>query len=339
MPTPSSPSVRLLIVDYLDSYSYNIPAFLHEARHNVTSLSVDIKSFDTLSTSSVASIVSYYHGIVLSAGPGTVELEEDLGKFTPALLSAASSIPIYGICLGFQAICRHFGATIRRLAYPHHGLISDLEDCEGNLLGRRATRYHSLEVGINKQCEEHLEVLAWAKNYGDPNLNSRCVMEIKHRKLPYWGVQYHPESIYSHGCEGTVQEFLHAAQKKSVFAQDYANDTKLSESVDKLEPPDTRSVLWKCVEADTDLLNILSLMQPMHEYVLLDSSSKGQWDILAAAKTSYLFRYSVRRRHMLFKATQDTLGEKISAGETINIDRRYVQSQRSACYRCTRLRR
>lgn len=297
-------------MDYLDSYSYNIPAFLRGASSDATRLSVDVKQYNSLDKASVESISTSYHGVILSAGPGTVELEEDIGAFTPALLSHRPAIPVYGICLGFQAICRHFGCAIRPLPFPHHGLISEILDTEGNPRGRRATRYHSLEVELGQTAQEQLQVLAVAENYDNPGGKS-CIMEVRHRELPFWGVQYHPESVYSSGCRITVQPFLCAAQDRCISSSCMTTKPSIGTYMEDSSVAQLHGtpVAWKCVKIETDLLEVIPIIKRRAtDFVLLDSSSKGRWDILAAADIGSIFQYSVRNQRLSFKSLQTPRG-------------------------------
>ena len=317
--------MRLLIIDYLDSYSYNIPSFLRDAFADTANLVIDVKPYISFTKADVKSVCSSYHGIVLSAGPGTVELDRDIGELTPALLSRRPAIPIYGICLGFQAICKHFGGIIRRLSLPHHGLVSDILHPEGHSLGRQGTRYHSLEVQLSENALQQLEILAIAENYG--NQHDFSIMEVRHRELPFWGVQYHPESIYSSGCDTTVQSFLSAARARHISDSISMNNTINSvHGTDNnlVAPQELKSpVRWKSIEKELDLLDFLpSLNDAATNYVLLGSSSKGEWDILAAAQTAFLFTYSIRRQRMSFKPVR--CSQQSRGGDHENVDRRYV---------------
>lgn len=321
--------MRLLLVDFLDSYSHNIPSFLLRASSDIAHFEIHIELYTSLDRNSIELVAASYRGVILSAGPGTVECEQDLGSFVPALLSYSPAIPVYGICLGFQAICRHFGGTIQRLSSPHHGLVSDMLSLEGVSLGRRATRYHSLEARLDKSATQHLELIAVANNYDNPEATS--AMEVRHRKLPFWGVQYHPESVNSFGCEVTVKPFLLAARSRLLTTRDAIHGTGHADSTNgglgngcaALKYHQQVAVSWKSIDYETDLLDVLPLLQSgSKDYVLLQSSSKGQWDILAAAETASLFRYSVKKQRMTMTSLKTEARGKPGGGQSL--DRRYV---------------
>ena len=295
----ASPIIHLLILDFLDSYTYNLPQFL---RTLDSDLSIDVKPYTALAACDVPSITSQYDGIVLSPGPGTVENPEDLGDFVPALLSHRPAIPIFGVCLGFQAICKHFGASIRKLADPHHGLISEIMTPDGRKLGRRATRYHSLEVVLPEEAREQLEVYGMAGDFFEDKKEG--VMEVRHRTLPFWGVQYHPESVYSVGCEDAVRPFLAAVRQLRDSAKCDRHTSLQQHSAEPSSNPNGHSqkltkepisILWESLPTSADLLNILAATTDDLDFVYLDSGGKGRWSILSYASTARSFRYSLRK--------------------------------------------
>ena len=331
-------SVRILLVDFLDSYSHNIPAFIRRASfHYDLELLFDIKPYNALSELDVPEVVASFDGVVLSPGPGTVDSTDDLGDFAPALLNHRPPVPVFGVCLGYQAICKAFGATIQRLNMPHHGLISDILDHNGKFLGRCATRYHSLEVCMTKKSLQSLFPQAVAANFDDSA--SRTLMEVAHRSLPLWGVQYHPESIYSTGCGIVVQPFLQSTlARSSVFEIPapievgstlpvaHANTDIITNDQLKFGVPDNQSkvthysremgnsfvnniaspqsalfeISWKKIEVEVSLDSLIANQREGEDFVLLDSSTKGNWDILASTKTAQHFRYSLRNQKLKY---------------------------------------
>ena len=296
--------LQILIIDFLDSYTHNIPAFVKEAAKRFSRIQFIIQEYTTLTRHDVIDVCYRYHGIILSPGPGTVDCVEDLGTFVPALLASRSSIPIYGICLGFQAICQAFGGYIKRLSLPHHGLRAELLGPEMQPLNRCGTRYHSLEVVLPKFGSSELRVQAVARNFDDNH--GVCVMEVEHRILPIWGVQYHPESIYSQGCHSTVQPFLNACRKRLSEVNLASNGVVLSPKQGTigavLKAPQVVQVLWDVCSADLDLADLLSEPKAASDFILLDSSSKGEWDILAASSSARLFQYSAGSKTFSFTA-------------------------------------
>ena len=135
-----------------------------------------------------------YDGVLISPGPGTPEaagISIEMIKFC-----AAKKIPLFGVCLGHQAIGVAFGATVSRAPELMHGKTSEIiHNCEGiyaNLPSPfTATRYHSLAIE-RATVPEELQVTG--------ETEGGIVMSVKHKSLPIQGVQFHPESVLTeHG--------------------------------------------------------------------------------------------------------------------------------------------
>jgi para-aminobenzoate synthetase component 2 len=135
-----------------------------------------------------------YDGVLISPGPGTPEsagISIAMIKFC-----AAKKIPLFGVCLGHQAIGVAFGATVSRAPELMHGKTSEIiHNCEGiyaNLPSPfTATRYHSLAIE-RATVPEELQVTG--------ETEGGIVMSVKHKSLPIQGVQFHPESVLTeHG--------------------------------------------------------------------------------------------------------------------------------------------
>ena len=125
---------------------------------------------------------------VLSPGPGE---PRDFGVAETVGACVGRGIPVFGVCLGLQGIAEHFGARLRVLDTPVHGKPSEIEAVGGALfegLPRRYSvgRYHSIYVRRD-EAPHALEVLAWTAD--------GVTMALRHRELPVWAVQFHPESI------------------------------------------------------------------------------------------------------------------------------------------------
>ena len=141
-------------------------------------------------------------GILLSPGPGR---PEEAGVCLP-LLARRPEIPLFGVCLGHQALGASFGATVDRAPVLMHGKTSPVRhDGRGLFQGVpnpfEATRYHSLEVR-EETLPAELEAVAWTDDH------EKTVMAMRHRELPYWGVQFHPESVLTVAGPQLVTNFL-----------------------------------------------------------------------------------------------------------------------------------
>jgi anthranilate synthase/aminodeoxychorismate synthase-like glutamine amidotransferase len=171
---------RLLLVDNYDSFTYNLAHALSTAGARV-----EVARNDAVSVADALA----YDGLVLSPGPGHPAVARDVGV-CDALLRAAPSLPILGVCLGMQAMGHVAGAPVVRAAQPVHGeasLVDLLPDPLWAGLPPRilAGRYHSLAV------QESGLPADWAPLARGDGL----LMAMRHRWRPWWGVQFHPESI------------------------------------------------------------------------------------------------------------------------------------------------
>ena len=174
----------ILMVDNYDSFTYNLVQMLTAAGAEVEVVRNDAESAEAL-------LARRPQGIVLSPGPGR---PEDAGVCLD-LLRRKERVPLLGVCLGHQALGVAFGATVDRAPRLMHVKTSPVRhDDRGIFAGLPnpfdATRYHSLEVKEGTLTAE-LEPLAWA--------DDGTLMGLRHRELPYWGVQFHPESVLT-GC-------------------------------------------------------------------------------------------------------------------------------------------
>lgn len=179
--------MRSLIIDNYDSFTYNIYQLLAE----VNSKKPTIITNNQLSWQEIKDL--NFDNIIISPGPGNPKNIEDFGVCSEVLLKA--NIPILGICLGHQGLGYFYGAKIKRSPEPFHGRISKIYHQQDYIFNNipspfSVVRYHSLM--IDYPLPSDLEIIA--KTEDD------LIMGIKHKYKPFWGVQFHPESIASeHG--------------------------------------------------------------------------------------------------------------------------------------------
>jgi para-aminobenzoate synthetase component 2 len=176
---------RILVVDNYDSFVFNLVQYLQQLGAECTVL-----RNDEIQPSAAA----HYDGVLISPGPGTPEragISVELVKYC-----AAQKIPLFGVCLGHQAIGVAFGATVSQAPELLHGKTSQVIHNGAGVLENlpspfRATRYHSLAVEAPTLPAE-IEVTG--------KTESGVVMSMRHRELPIEGVQFHPESVLTeHG--------------------------------------------------------------------------------------------------------------------------------------------
>jgi anthranilate synthase/aminodeoxychorismate synthase-like glutamine amidotransferase len=183
----------ILMIDNYDSFTYNLVQVLAGAGAEVEVVRNDAASVDALLARRPA-------GIVLSPGPGR---PEDAGVCLE-LLRRRARVPLLGVCLGHQALGAAFGATVDRAPKLMHGKTSPVRHRDLGVFADlpnpfEATRYHSLEVKEGTLPAE-LEPLAWA--------DDGTLMGMRHRDLPYWGVQFHPESVLTASGPHLLGNFL-----------------------------------------------------------------------------------------------------------------------------------
>ena len=186
---------RILVVDNYDSFVYNLVQYLAQLGAEVI-----VRRNDAISPSELAGLA--VDGVLISPGPGT---PEQAGVSMAMVDEAArAGVPLFGVCLGHQAIGAAFGGIVDRAPELLHGKTSEVRhDGTGVLAGLpepfTATRYHSLAVRAETLPAE-LEVTGWTA--------SGVVMALRHRSLPIDGVQFHPESVLTQGGHRMLANWL-----------------------------------------------------------------------------------------------------------------------------------
>ena len=178
-------ATKILVIDNYDSFVFNLVQYLQQLGAECTVVRNDAVA---------ATEASKYDGVLISPGPGTPEkagISVEMIKYC-----AQHSIPLFGVCLGHQAIGVAFGATVSRAPELLHGKTSLVYHQQEGVLADipspfTATRYHSL-------CVEKDSVPDTLHITG--STDSGLVMSMQHTTLPLQGVQFHPESVLTeHG--------------------------------------------------------------------------------------------------------------------------------------------
>lgn len=177
-------SARIVVVDNYDSFVYTIVGYL-----KTLGATVDVVRNDAIDPSD-ASVLDEYDGVLISPGPGA---PADSGASEDVIrLCAKLGKPMFGVCLGLQALAEVFGCTVSHAPTIMHGKTSLVEHIDDEIFAgvanpMTATRYHSLAVEPDTVPDD-LVVTAWTKD-------DHIVQGIKHRSLPMYAVQFHPESV------------------------------------------------------------------------------------------------------------------------------------------------
>jgi anthranilate synthase/aminodeoxychorismate synthase-like glutamine amidotransferase len=188
----------ILVIDNYDSFTFNLVHLLGDL-----GACCQIMRNDSLTVEEA--IATRPDAIVLSPGPCT---PNEAGICLELIKSAAGKVPILGVCLGHQAIGQAFGAIVKRANIPVHGKVSKIYHDNQHLFSGipnplEATRYHSLMID-----RETLPNVLEATAFTDDGL----VMAIRHRILPIFGLQFHPESIASQHGLNMVANFLEVSR-------------------------------------------------------------------------------------------------------------------------------
>lgn len=190
---------EITLVDNYDSFTWNLYHELARLGAIVTVVRNDEITADAL-------IARRPDGIVLSPGPCT---PTEAGICLEVISKAAADIPLFGVCLGLQAMGQAFGGDVVRAPVPMHGKVSTIHH-KGQGVFRgingtfRATRYHSLIVRRDTFPDD-LAVTAESED--------GLVMGLSHKHLPLHGVQFHPESILSEHGLTIFKNFLDLASE------------------------------------------------------------------------------------------------------------------------------
>ncbi|KAI1297826.1 aminodeoxychorismate synthase [Xylaria venustula] len=225
--------LRILFVDAYDSFTNNITALLSSLLHvdvNVIHMNSPLlnPSSPTFQRDLIHEI-SHYDAVVCGPGPGSPENDADVGIMKRIWeLGPEHQVPVLGICLGFQSLALSIGGRARRLVQGMHGMVRDIShrgtgpgaDIFTGVKPFKATLYHSLGIDIGQQAvptslwpilkwnvppNTRIQPLAWVEEERDnEEIPERILMALRHTEKPFWGLQYHPESVCTQSEGNTV---------------------------------------------------------------------------------------------------------------------------------------
>ena len=185
----------ILLIDNYDSFSYNLFQMVGEINPNIKVIRNDEMSVEEIKSLAPTKII-------ISPGPGR---PEDAGVIIDVVKELGRSIPILGVCLGHQAICMAFGATVTYAKELMHGKDSlTYFDTDSTIFSglpnkSKVARYHSLAASEDTIPTE-LKVVA--------KTDDGEVMAVEHRHYPIYGVQFHPESIMTEYGKEMLRNFI-----------------------------------------------------------------------------------------------------------------------------------
>ncbi|WP_054813906.1 aminodeoxychorismate synthase component I [Nocardia arizonensis] len=247
--------MRTLLVDNHDSYTYN----LYQLIAATTGVPPTVAYNDDLRWDQLD--LDDFDAAIISPGPGNPTREADFGY--SAAVIRRRGLPVLGVCLGHQGIGAHFGGRVDSAPRARHGHVSDVRHCEEDLFEGipnpfKVVRYHSLHVPAPLPGE--LEALATSED--------DVVMALRHRSLPRWGVQFHPESVSTEYGGELIANFLR-------LARDSASDPIEIRAGAAVEPrsPEALEVQWRVVEHEVDTEFVAREIFGAHERMFwLDSA-------------------------------------------------------------------
>ena len=185
----------ILLIDNYDSFSYNLYQLVGEMNPDIRVIRNDemtVEEIEALGPSH----------IILSPGPGK---PKDAGICEEVVKKLAGKIPILGVCLGHQAICEVFGATVSYASRLMHGKqsVATVDESSKIFAGMesiiKVARYHSLSAK-KETIPEILKVIATSDD-GE-------VMAVEHKEFPVYGLQFHPESILTPEGRKIMKNFM-----------------------------------------------------------------------------------------------------------------------------------
>ena len=185
----------IVLIDNYDSFSYNLYQLIGSVRSDLQVIRNDACTVEALHAMRP-------EALFLSPGPGR---PADAGICEEAIRSLGGEIPIFGVCLGHQAICEALGGTVTYAKKLMHGKVSLIHTEADSRLFRGfdapfpAARYHSL-AAVEDTLPDVLRVTARTEG-GE-------IMAVEHRDYPICGVQFHPESVMTPAGENIIRNFL-----------------------------------------------------------------------------------------------------------------------------------
>lgn len=195
--------MQTLIIDNYDSYTFNLYQILAEINGEFP---IVIRN-DRITWQELKALSNRIDNIVISPGPGHPANERDFGICRQILQNF--SIPLLGVCLGHQGIAHVFSGRVIPAPEICHGRLSKIYHDRSELFqgipeSFSAVRYHSL-IADWESLPACLEITAWTQE--------RIIMGLRHHRLPFWGVQFHPESICTEYGYQLLKNFHAIAQK------------------------------------------------------------------------------------------------------------------------------
>ena len=265
IPDALAPSPRILLIDNYDSFTYNL---VHQIAATAGRAPVVVHN-DWAGWSPTT--LDDFDAVVLSPGPGDPRVSADFGICADAIrIAAERHIPLLGVCLGHQGLGHAYGAAVRRAPEPRHGRPSPVfHDGTGPFEGLpspvEVIRYHSLLID---DVPDELVVTARA--------DDGVIMGIRHRELPLWGVQFHPESIGTHDGTRMMANFVALVRDGLAERGRAAGTVDVQTPETRLCGPSPRAILRRTLTSAVDTETLFTeLFGDAAQAVWLDGNRRG----------------------------------------------------------------
>ena len=184
----------LLVIDNYDSFTFNLVQYFGQ-------LGVEQRVYRNDEITPAEAVALKPERVLISPGPCS---PKEAGVSLEIIAAFAGRTPLFGVCLGHQSIGHYYGGRVIRADRLMHGKTSPIQHHDSDVFagmpqGFAATRYHSLLVE-RSSLPDCLEITA--------ETSEGEIMGLRHRELPVWGVQFHPESIATENGMHILQNFL-----------------------------------------------------------------------------------------------------------------------------------
>jgi para-aminobenzoate synthetase component 2 len=189
--------VKILVLDNYDSFVYTLNGYLQQLGAETT-----VMRNDAITEAELPALLQKFDAVLISPGPGT---PASAGLSIPTVKYALDTdYPVFGVCLGHQAIAEAMGGRVESAPELMHGKTSRVNHQDSLILnglpqGFLATRYHSLAV-VPESVPEQLLVTGQTE--------SGIIMSLQHKTKPIYGVQFHPESVMTEGGYQMIANWL-----------------------------------------------------------------------------------------------------------------------------------